>query len=193
MPSTTKLYAYVDETGQDTEGALFIVAIVVTSAEERDRLLARCEQIEQETGKKNLKWSKTSYHRRVAYITRILEETAFRGKLFIAHYTHTKDYLSLTTQSIVWSLTPLMQPTSHVTVHVDALAYAHYFAVGKHLRRAGIHLDKVRGVRRDENDALIRLADALAGFVRGAVKGQKPLQDLFEQGKQAGLFTMKQE
>ena len=27
---TTKLYCYVDETGQDTQGCLFLVAVVVT-------------------------------------------------------------------------------------------------------------------------------------------------------------------
>lgn len=193
MPTTQKLYCYVDETGQDTEGALFIVSVIVASAEERMNLSALCEDIEQETGRKNLKWSKTSYPRRVLYMRRVLQEPAFKGKLFISHYTNTKDYLTLTTQSIIWSLRSLTSSTSHVTVHVDALAYAHYFAVGKHLRRAGVHLDKVRGVRKDENDALIRLADSLAGFVRGAAKGQKEIKNLFEQGKQTGFFIIREE
>jgi hypothetical protein len=46
------------------------------------------------------------------------------------------------------------------------------------LRRSGIRAKKVRGVRKDENDALIRLADALCGFVRLAVEGNRAMQAL---------------
>jgi hypothetical protein len=45
-----KLYCYVDETGQDTGGQIFIVAVVVTG-EERDDLLTLCEQLEKVSGK----------------------------------------------------------------------------------------------------------------------------------------------
>ena len=40
-----KTYCYVDETGQDTKGAYFLVSIVVVS-ENRDELLAELEAIE---------------------------------------------------------------------------------------------------------------------------------------------------
>lgn len=49
-----KLYCYVDESGQDTEGRLFIVGGVITT-QERDELTALCEQIERNVGKRN-KW-----------------------------------------------------------------------------------------------------------------------------------------
>jgi len=51
-----------------------------------------------------------------------------------------------------------------------------------------IRVRKVRGVRKDESDALIRLADALCGFVRGAVEGQEAMQGLLEQGKRTGFL-----
>ena len=49
-----KLYCYVDETGQDTKGKLFIISIVLTERE-RDELEKRIEEIEQKSGKGKLK------------------------------------------------------------------------------------------------------------------------------------------
>jgi hypothetical protein len=45
----------------------------------------------------------------------------------------------------------------------------------------GFTLGKWRGVKKDENDALIRLADAVCGFVRAAREGQATMQSLLEQ------------
>ncbi len=51
---TQKIYCYVDETGQDTHGDLFIVSVIV-SDQERNQVIALCEKIEQETGKGRVK------------------------------------------------------------------------------------------------------------------------------------------
>jgi len=45
-----KLYCYVDESGQDTRGKLFVVSVVV-AAEDRGISLEQLEKIEDETGK----------------------------------------------------------------------------------------------------------------------------------------------
>ena len=44
-----KLYCYVDETGQDTEGRLFLVSVVITE-QEREEFARELEQIESEPG-----------------------------------------------------------------------------------------------------------------------------------------------
>lgn len=54
-----RLYCYVDETGQDTRGALFIVAVVIAE-EDAEHLRRVCERIERETGKR-AKWIRTRY------------------------------------------------------------------------------------------------------------------------------------
>jgi hypothetical protein len=46
-----KLYCFVDETGQDTSGRLFIVSVVV-APKERQALSGTLRAIEVETGKK---------------------------------------------------------------------------------------------------------------------------------------------
>lgn len=53
--SAKKLYCYVDETGQDTKGEIFVVSVIVAQ-KDRDEIMELLETIEQETGKKATKW-----------------------------------------------------------------------------------------------------------------------------------------
>jgi hypothetical protein len=47
-----KFYCYVDESGQDTSGQLFVVSVIVTGREARDQLERGLEQLEQSSGKR---------------------------------------------------------------------------------------------------------------------------------------------
>ena len=53
------------------------------------------------------------------------------------------------------------------TVYVDGLPKARLRWQGTQLRRLSIRNNKVSGVRKEEADALMRLADAVAGFCTG--------------------------
>lgn len=46
-----KIYCYVDETGQDTKGELFLVSVVIAK-DERDNLIEKLEEIERSTRKR---------------------------------------------------------------------------------------------------------------------------------------------
>ena len=65
-------------------------------------------------------------------------------------------------------------------------------SVGSYLYRAGVPVRKVRGIRKEENDALCRLADAVCGLVRAAIEEgeSKKLSwtTLFERGKRNGCL-----
>jgi hypothetical protein len=55
-----KLYAYVDETGQETAGAFFLVAVVV-AGDDRDVLLDWLSAVENATGKGKTLWHKSRH------------------------------------------------------------------------------------------------------------------------------------
>ncbi|MCC7355686.1 MAG: DUF3800 domain-containing protein [Anaerolineae bacterium] len=184
---TTKLYCYVDESGQDTQGELFIVSVVVTS-EERDRVAELCERIEQESGKGRVKWIKTEYPKRVEYIRLVLMEPAFEGKLLFAVYRNGRDYVSLTVLTIAHAILACKKTAYKATVFIDGLPRSQERWMGGELRRQRIQVRKVRGVRKEETDALVRLADALCGLVRAALEGQDAMRYLFEQGKSNGVL-----
>ena len=155
---TQKFYCYVDETGQDTLGEIFIVSIVIADYE-RDLLRQICKDIERHSRKGHRKWAKTSYDRRVAYIRQVLERATFAGKLNFAIYRDTRDYAFVTVQAIARALNATGETDYKVTVLIDGLPRSLERTVGLQLRRLGIRAKKVRGLK-DEGDVLIRLADA---------------------------------
>ncbi len=183
---TQKFFCYVDETGQDTQGGLFIVSVVVTGRE-RNQLRQVCKDIERDSRKGRRKWVKTTYSRRLAYIRQVLERPIFEGKLNFAVYRDVQDYPSLIVQTIARTLSATGETDYKATVLIDGLPRSLERAVGLQLRRSGTHAKKVRGLK-DENDALIRLADAVCGLVRGATEGQPAMRALFERGIQTGVL-----
>jgi hypothetical protein len=166
-----KLYCYVDESGQDTEGALFIVSAVVTQ-DERDMLIALLENIEKKSGKGRIKWAKARPERCLAYIHAVFEATAFQGRSYYGLYEDTLEYVALTIATTAEALNLHSEGEEYrANVLVDGLrdSERNAFAVG--LRRRGVRTDKVRGAD-EQQDALIRLADAICGFMRDALDGK---------------------
>lgn len=114
------LFCYVNETGQDTQGRLFIVAVVVTESE-RDDLRQQCGAIELESGKGQRKWVKSKQARRLAYIRQVLDIPVLHGKLcFLASYDHV-DYLGATVRAVTGSLRLVESGEFQATVLIDGL------------------------------------------------------------------------
>ncbi|HEY4361439.1 MAG TPA: DUF3800 domain-containing protein [Bryobacteraceae bacterium] len=167
-----KIYCYVDESGQDTKGDLFLVALVVTGTE-RDELVREAERIEHTSGKGIIKWRKTRLERKTAYLRAILTSPQFSGKLFYARYTKTKGaYLDLMALSAARAILGKAEQEFSATVVVDGLHESEVWHFSRVLRSLRVPVRKVRGVK-DESNSLIRLADALAGFVRDYLEGEE--------------------
>jgi uncharacterized protein DUF3800 len=172
-----KIYCYVDESGQDTEGLLFLVTVVVAS-EEREVLIREAEKIEQASGKSLKKWHRAEFTRRVEYIKAILSSPLFTRSLFFAHYTESKAYLDLTVYATARAILQRAQGPYKATVVVDGLSRTDVPRFARGLRALHIAVHKVRGTK-DESDALIRLADALAGFVRDYLAEEAYARELY--------------
>ncbi len=163
-----KLYCYVDENGQDTNGKLFIVSIVVTESD-RDSLLALCEKIEKISLKHKDKWGKAKRSRRLDYINKVLLDKKFKGKLRYSVFENQKNYDLLTIIGIAKAIHFSSLKDYSTSIYVDGLAKSKRQEYGSELQKLGIQTRKVQGVAKDQNNALIRLADSIAGFVRDAV------------------------
>ena len=187
-----KLYCYVDESGQDTKGLLFIVSAVIVVDEYQEASLRFCESTERDSKKGTRKWGKSRPEQRYEYMQAILQSPLFQGRLNYAVYHQTKEYLELTSQTIAQAIHAQPEPPDKVTVLIDGLQDAHVHTIGTYLYRSGISVRKVRGIQREENDALCRLADALCGLVRAAVEevenSRISWKTLFEKGKRNGYL-----
>jgi len=167
-----KLYCYVDESGQDTVAQqgrepIFVVAVVVLE-KNRDELAALCEDYEKVSGKGKFKWGRAKREERLRYLRLIFADHRLRDSLRFTVFSDVKKKfddatLAAIARAVLWKIPK--RPYA-ANVYIDGLAKAHRADYRRTLRYLGVSMGEVRGVRKDENSALTRLADALAGFVR---------------------------
>ena len=180
---------YVDESGQDTRGKLFVVAVVAVG--NSDELRQRCEFFEESSGKRKVKWRSALRERRLAYLRTVMSEASSLGfSLFYGVFRRTTDYDSSTIDGIAKAIRRLHNPGSRVYVYVDGLAKSKCNVYKNRLRQLSCPVKKVIRVGRDENDSLIRLADALAGASAELLKYQETeLKELFSQAERSGVLV----
>ncbi len=182
-----KLYCYVDESGQDSMGEFFIVAVVIADAE-HDELIKQLEGIEQTSRKGRRKWVQTRNQSKLAYIQSVLNLPALKGKLSYTLYDNVVDYLPRTVLATARVITTYAIEEYKAVIFVDGLPKSQTRWFGRELRHLRIKTEKVRGVRKEEASALMRLADAVCGFVRAATAGQKGMKKLLEKATTKGYI-----
>jgi hypothetical protein len=180
--SAKKLPCYIDESGQDTKGVIFLVSVIITE-DERDEVVQLLEKIEQQSEKGRVKWMEAKDKARVAYIKAVLGEPKLKGCLNYAIYHNNSDYWALTVLTTARAILACSYEDYQASIFVDGLPKTLIRAFATELRHLHIRTKKVRGVKKDENNALIRLADALCGFVRAAKSGRQELETLLEKAK----------
>src|SRR3989338_11384792 len=182
-----KLYAYVEEWGQDTRGEIFLVSVIVVG-NQRDKLRKLLRQIEKESGKANRKWTRTARSRREAYIRRILESKKFIGLLHAAHYLHSRYYMDLTVLTTAWAILGHASQSYQATVYVDGLNQSQRDHFTRGLRSLHVKAQRARGLT-DEADEFIRLADAVAGFVRDGIEGDDLMKPLYRKAMREKIIV----
>lgn len=178
------IYSYIDESGQHTHGELFIVAVVI-AADDVETLSKKCIQIEQESKKGKSKWHKSRYAYRVTYMEKILEDPYFEGKLhYCAFQEGETNFDGLTIEAISKVLAKNAPKEKHTNIiKIDGeIGRKKIEKYTKTIRRNGVHVKKVKPVRKAEDDPITRLADAIAGFVADAL--EQTNKDIAELHKQ---------
>jgi hypothetical protein len=186
-------YCHADESGQETRGRIYVVGCIVldVTKDVLDELSDFCEQVEAISRKGRFKWGKAERKRRLEYIRRILSDPHFVGALRFAVFENTVKYDHATIDAIARA-TSWAPPAEKydVIVYVDALSRTKRREYSNALNQRGIHVVKVQGVTKDENNALTRLADALAGMVRDVLDGDdEEVKRLYEAGLKARVIV----
>lgn len=172
-----KLYAYIDESGQDTKGFVFVVSVLVLGGE-ADGICKELEKMEVESRKKNTKWNKSHHEFRKAYIEGVLKMKSLKGTIFFEMFSDTKKYIELTSFATAKAILKKSGGDDYkVTVFVDGFKKKEIEVFSRGLRDLRIKTRKIRGVKKDENNAFIRLVDAICGLVRDKEDGNKRAGD----------------
>lgn len=176
-----KLYCYVDETGQDTQGKLFIVSVVIAK-EDRADIYDLLEKIEKESGKKKTKWIQTKKEFKITYLERILNSKQLKHKIYFSLSEDTRAYKEATLITIASAITSAKDQDNYkASIFIDGLNKSEVPKVGASLRKIGIHTEKIRGIK-DDSDAIIRLADTISGLIREQIEKVDYVQKLYKLG-----------
>lgn len=179
---------YVDESGQDTKGKLFVVGVV--TVENCDEIAMWCDSIERNSGKGKKKWSSAKRELRITYLRKIISDGSTLGlTLFYSIFYRTKEYDLATVEGIAKSIRRLRAPGSCIYVHVDGLSKSKCYSYNNELRKMSCPVKKVSRIRKDENEPIIRLADALAGAAAELLKyDADDLREMFTQAEGKGII-----
>ena len=184
----TKLYCYVDETGQDTKGELFLVAIVIKEMNQRERLEKKLEEIEHKTGKKQSKWKKINRNIKKMYLEELMQIKELKNSMFYAIYHASKEYSKLTSLTIAKAVLAKENTNYTVTIIIDGLNDKERDVVREELKKLKIKYRKIRGME-DEQSIFLRLSDAMAGFLREVYEEEAYTQKFIKRFKKAGIVT----
>lgn len=168
-----KFTVYIDESGQDTKGDVFIVSVLILE-QDQSKISVSLEEIEKESGKRNIKWNKARYDLRKAYIERVARLSELKNTLFFDVFHNSKEYIQLTSLASAKTILKKAGKDEYkVSVFVDGMKKKEIELFSKGLRDLHVRTKKIRGVKKDENNIFIRLADALCGFIRDAQDGDE--------------------
>ena len=187
MPERMDLY--VDESGQDTQGELFVVAGV--AVKNSDKARQRCKSIERTSSKGIAKWGRANKNKRLVYLHSVISDDRFKDFILFSYvFRKTKDYIGATIQGIDLAVASLYPSDDPVYVYVDALVGSHCNMYKTRLRKLGCYVRKVRGIAKDENEPLIRLADAVAGATRDLLEYKNyELTEIFSKAIKQGVLV----
>ena len=188
MLDMDKFYLYVDESGQDTEGAYFIVVVVIVFQGLVGKLEKVLESIERETRKGKSKWRPTKFRVRTAYLMRVWQIPDLQRAIFYMSFRDTKDYTELTAITIAQAISEKASGEYRAYIMVDGLKDKERSLISKTLQQRGIKRRKLRSGR-DESNTLLRLADAMAGFIRDYEEGERYTQNLYAQFSNQRIIT----
>ncbi len=184
-----KLYCYVDESGQDTKGRFFVVSVVVLE-ENRNQMLQELEKIETESGKKYIKWHKARHLFREIYFEKIAQTALFANTIFFETFTNGDYYLKMTSYTTAKAILKKAQKKSYTaSIYIDGFNKKEVAVFSEEIRALRINKRKVRGVKRDENNAFIRFADALCGLVRDVEDGRKWAVEMLHKLQKRGVVS----
>jgi len=187
MKHKQKLYCYVDETGQDTAGKLFVVTVVVLAAQ-RYELEKALEAIEGESGKFKKKWTDAKHAERESYLRKVLKLEGLKRAVYYDILQNSKDYFAFTAKVAADAVRPQANKEDEVAVYVDGFTRTEIMKFTKILRPSMNARTVVKMIRRDESSSLIRLADALCGLLRDAAERSAWAKQLVQSLRKRGFI-----
>jgi len=173
-----KLYSYADETGIETSGRFFLVAVILIEQSRAGEVEKDLEAIEKKTKKNLVKWSRSSLAVKKRFIGEVAKLEYLKNTVFYREFSDSKRYLYMIAVTIAEAIKARNDTNYAVKVIVDGLNDKDVEKLRKYLKQLKVKYDTIRGMK-DEQTAFLRLADSMAGFARDYIEDQSYTQRLF--------------
>ncbi|TSC83692.1 MAG: hypothetical protein G01um101416_1187 [Microgenomates group bacterium Gr01-1014_16] len=186
---TLKLYCFVDETGQDTEGKFFCVVAILTKSEKVDELRQNLINTEIKTKKISSKWGKTNVKVRQNYLQNAISHVKKSSRVYFAVFHNSKEFTALTAFTItqVISLYSKGGKNSWFII-IDGLNSVEQDKTLRIVKNYYINYRKISG-KTDQSEPILRLADSFAGLIRDYEEHQSYASKIFNQTLASGCLT----
>lgn len=163
---TLRIITFSDESGQDTEGKIFVVATVCCLSDHFSEIDAELENIEIKSGKR-MKWHKEGYKRRIEYVKLILgNRIDKKTTIYYSIFQNKKDYLKLIASHIAKAIINFADAKKYsAKIYIDKIDKGSLKILQKEIKSYNIRYEKIKGYK-EESSASIRLADAICGMIR---------------------------
>lgn len=125
------------------------------------------------------------------YLEEIFTQKEHPLKICYSVYKETKEYKALTILTVAKAMNKVDPGHNAIfTLLVDGLNEKDQRYYGAELCGLGLHPRKIRGIKKDENDAFIRLADSICGFIRDIKENERGRSvSVFNKGVKAGILV----
>lgn len=166
----TRIYVHGDERGQHVSARHFVMVVVVTTRE-LGKFRQGLEEIEKVAGVGRKKWKKTRSENRLEFLRQVLERNIGKGEVFFGVYRKPLPFFFPTLEVVEKGIKRKARGDYVARVWIDGIDKKNAREMTNALRLRGISLMHVKS-KRDESEAVIRLADRWAGCISiGAEKG----------------------
>lgn len=172
-----KIYCFVDETGQDTLGKFFLVAVAIKDAGELEKLGKQIEKLEKTSGKNLLKWTRADFKKKIEFLKSLLELAGLKNAIYYSVYENSKGYLPLVSLTVAKTILAQKEENYQAKIIIDGLSESDSLKVKHDLKKLNIHYKNVRGMK-DEQNVFLRLADTFAGFLRDCKENKEYTKQL---------------
>lgn len=179
------MLVFIDESGTHLSAGIATIAAVYIEEKVYAQVEREFMEAEQTTGVKNFHWTDEKWAKREQILEHIINSN-LTAKIAVL----TMNKKTLTEYQI--ALAHLIVERDIKRVYLDGRQPAYFVnQLKKVLRDKGVHTKKIFPVRRDQASAGIRIADCIAGLMRGHYehKGQNH-EKWYRKLKRAGVLTI---
>lgn len=164
------------------------MAIVISDKRQLDNLEQVLLKLENRTGKRTRKWGWLNLKEKTRYLQSVLGVGALRQSIFYSIHESSKEYTRLTALSIAGAVLAKVDNGSDykANIFIDGLKGKEEETVRREVKKLKVRYGRIRGLAHKKS-ALIRLADAMAGFLRDYQEGEDYASRFFDRFKKLGI------